>query len=139
MTSGEFRPPSSQETPSAEGRCCVAADGDHPSFDESAAHVAWRITTGSAARTTFAVDQNGGGRAIEAWPGIVFSVRANRAFLARVVRYPAGAADMRQFLNIHTGIPAVNNTHEFAQAVAPGAASSTPTTTQSCSRRPVRC
>jgi S-adenosyl methyltransferase len=46
-------------------------------------------------------------------------VRANRAFLARVVRYLAGEAGIRQFLDIGTGIPTANNTHEVAQAVAP--------------------
>ena len=66
------------------------------------------------------MDRAAGDRAIEAWPEIVFSVRANRAFLARVVRYLAGEAGIRQFLDIGTGIPAASNTHEVAQAVAPG-------------------
>jgi hypothetical protein len=43
-----------------------------------------------------------------------------RAFLARVVRYLAGDAGIRQFLDIGTGIPSSNNTHEVAQDVAPG-------------------
>lgn len=50
----------------------------------------------------------------------MFSVRANRAFLARVVRYLAGEAGIRQFPDTGTGIPTANNTHEVAQAVAPG-------------------
>ena len=57
---------------------------------------------------------------IHAYPGIVASVRANRAFLARVVRFLAAEAGIRQFLDIGTGIPAANNTHEVAQSVAPG-------------------
>jgi hypothetical protein len=56
---------------------------------------------------------------MEAYPGIVMSVRANRAFLARVVRFLAAEAGIRQFLDIGTGIPAANNTHEVAQSVAP--------------------
>jgi hypothetical protein len=56
---------------------------------------------------------------MEAYPGIVMSVRANRAFLARVVRFLAAEAGIRQFLDIGTGIPASNNTHEVAQSVAP--------------------
>src|SRR5580692_3515730 len=85
---------------------------------------AWRTspgctTTGSAARTTLPWTARPGNGAIEAWPEIVFSVRANRAFLARVVRYLAGEAGIRQFLDIGTGIPSSNNTHEVAQAVAP--------------------
>jgi hypothetical protein len=49
----------------------------------------------------------------------VSSVRANRAFLARTVRYLAGEAGIRQFLDIGTGIPTANNTHEVAQGIAP--------------------
>ena len=49
-----------------------------------------------------------------AYPGIVMSVRANRAFLARAVRFLAVEAGIRQFLDIGTGIPASNNTHEVA-------------------------
>jgi S-adenosyl methyltransferase len=39
------------------------------------------------------------------------------------VRYLAAEAGIRQFLDIGTGIPSANNTHEVAQAAAPGAAS----------------
>jgi len=49
----------------------------------------------------------------------VFSVRANRAFLARTVRFLAGERGIRQFLDIGTGIPTANNTHEVAQRAAP--------------------
>jgi len=52
-------------------------------------------------------------------PGAVFSSRANRAFLGRAVRYLAGQAGVRQFLDIGTGIPTAGITHEVAQAVAP--------------------
>ena len=45
--------------------------------------------------------------------------RANRAFLGRVVRFLAGEARIRQFLDIGTGIPAAGNTHQVAQEVAP--------------------
>jgi S-adenosyl methyltransferase len=48
-------------------------------------------------------------------------VRANRAFLARVVRYLAAECGVRQFLDIGTGLPVADNTHEVAQAVAPEA------------------
>jgi hypothetical protein len=55
----------------------------------------------------------------EAFPGVVDVARASRAFLTRVVRYLAGEAGIRQFLDIGTGIPTANNTHEVAQRVAP--------------------
>jgi S-adenosyl methyltransferase len=70
-------------------------------------------------KDNFAADRAAAEQAIAAWPDIVLSVRANRAFLARVVRYLAGEAGIRQFLDIGTGIPASNNTHEVAQSVAP--------------------
>ena len=53
-------------------------------------------------------------------PEVVASAWANRAFLARVVRFLADQCSIRQFLDIGTGLPAVNNTHEVAQRVAPG-------------------
>jgi hypothetical protein len=49
---------------------------------------------------------------------VVAGARANRAFLARVVRYLAGECGIRQFVDIGTGLPAPDNTHEVAQAVA---------------------
>ena len=57
-------------------------------------------------------------------PGLRFSVRANRAFLARVVRLLAGELAIRQFLDIgtgipNTGVPGLEMVHEIAQAVAP--------------------
>jgi hypothetical protein len=63
--------------------------------------------------------------AAEAWvktdPDAAFSARQNRAFLGRAVRYLAGEAEVRQFLDIGTGIPSAGNTHEVAQAIAPEA------------------
>jgi hypothetical protein len=48
-----------------------------------------------------------------------FNAKANRAFLGRAVRFLAGEAGIRQFLDIGTGIPTAANTHQVAQAVAP--------------------
>src|SRR6202007_2399379 len=53
------------------------------------------------------------------FPGIRSSAQANRAFLGRTVRYLAASEGIRQFLDIGTGLPAANNTHEVSQAVAP--------------------
>ena len=76
------------------------------------------MTTGWAARTISRL--TGCRRAGYRGPsGLVRDIRANRAFLARAVRFLAGEAGVRQFLDIGTGIPAADNTHEVAQAVAP--------------------
>ena len=63
-----------------------------------------------AARTLIAVEPNT--RAI---------IRANRAFLGRAVRFLAGQAGIRQFLDIGSGIPTQGNVHEVAQQADPGA------------------
>jgi len=52
-------------------------------------------------------------------PQVVAGARANRQFLARVVAFLAGTCGVRQFLDIGTGLPAPDNTHEVAQRVAP--------------------
>jgi SAM-dependent methyltransferase len=54
-------------------------------------------------------------------PQVVASARANRYFLARVVRFLAADCGIRQFLDIGTGMPAPENTHEVAQRAAPDA------------------
>ena len=70
-------------------------------------------------KDNFDVDREVGDQILEAFPAIVENARASRAFLVRAVRYLAGAAGIRQFLDIGTGLPTANNTHEVAQAVAP--------------------
>jgi SAM-dependent methyltransferase len=67
----------------------------------------------------FAVDRALGDAIAEALPSIRTQVRAQRAFLARAVRYLAREAGLRQFLDVGTGIPAAGNVHEVAQEVAP--------------------
>jgi hypothetical protein len=70
-------------------------------------------------KDNFPADRQVGEQVLEAFPAIVENARASRAFLARAVRYLAGEAGIRQFLDIGTGLPTANNTHEIAQAVAP--------------------
>ena len=89
-------------------------------IDTSVAHVARVYDYWLGGKDNFAADRVAGDQAIQAYPDIVYSVRANRAFLARTVRYLAGEAGIRQFLDIGTGIPTANNTHEVAQDVATG-------------------
>jgi hypothetical protein len=89
-------------------------------IDTSVAHSARVHDYWLGGKDNFVADRATGDAVIQAYPGIVASVRANRAFLARVVRFLAAEAGIRQFLDIGTGIPAANNTHEVAQSVAPG-------------------
>ncbi|MEV0613809.1 SAM-dependent methyltransferase [Nonomuraea sp. NPDC050404] len=56
---------------------------------------------------------------LAAVPELPVLARTNREFLGRAVRYMAGEVGIRQFLDIGTGIPTANNTHQVAQSVAP--------------------
>lgn len=67
----------------------------------------------------FEVDRAVGDQILAGQPQLAEHARQSRAFLVRAVRYLAGEAGVRQFLDLGSGLPAVNNTHEVAQAVAP--------------------
>ncbi len=88
-------------------------------FDTGVPHFARVYDYWLGGKDNFAADRAAGDQAIKVFPNIVLSARANRAFLARAVRFLAGEAGIRQFLDIGTGIPSGNNTHEVAQFVAP--------------------
>ncbi|HWG64782.1 MAG TPA: SAM-dependent methyltransferase [Streptosporangiaceae bacterium] len=88
-------------------------------FDTSVAHIARVQDYWLGGKDNYQADRIAGEEAIGAFPGIAASVRSTRAFLSRAVRYLAGEARIRQFLDLGTGIPAANNTHEVAQSVAP--------------------
>ncbi|MBL7255716.1 SAM-dependent methyltransferase [Paractinoplanes lichenicola] len=66
----------------------------------------------------FAVDRAVGDQIRAAFPDIVDNARASRAFLVRAVSFVAGQG-VRQFLDVGTGLPTADNTHEVAQRVAP--------------------
>jgi hypothetical protein len=70
-------------------------------------------------KDNYPVDRQVGDQILEAFPAIVENARASRAFLVRAVRFLAGEAGVRQFLDIGTGLPTADNTHQVAQAVAP--------------------
>ncbi|MCT9929604.1 SAM-dependent methyltransferase [Planotetraspora sp. A-T 1434] len=70
-------------------------------------------------KDNYLVDRQAADRYREIFPQIVDIARTDRAFLGRAVRYLAGEAGIRQFLDIGTGLPTMDNTHEVAQRVAP--------------------
>jgi hypothetical protein len=70
-------------------------------------------------KDNFEADRAAGDAMIGQYPDIVKGVRLNRAFLGRAVHYLAAEAGIRQFLDIGTGLPSANNTHEVAQRAAP--------------------
>jgi hypothetical protein len=87
-------------------------------FDPSVPHPARVYNYWLGGKDNFAADRNAAEQVIRLLPEIVAGMRANREFLARAVRYLAGQG-IRQFLDIGTGLPAPDNTHEVAQGVAP--------------------
>ena len=99
----------------------MADDAPPPKIDTTVAHIARVYDYWLGGKDHFAVDRAVGDKVLEIHPETVLSVRANRAFLARSVRYLAATEGIRQFLDIGTGLPSANNTHEVAQAVAPEA------------------
>jgi hypothetical protein len=92
---------------------------EHAAFDTSVAHQARIADYLLGGQDNFAADREAGEAMIAAYPTMVELMRANRAFLRRAVRFLAGEAGIRQFLDIGTGIPTAGNTHEVAQEMAP--------------------
>jgi O-methyltransferase involved in polyketide biosynthesis len=90
-----------------------------PLFDTTVPHPARVYGYWLGGKDHFPADRNAARTVMEVRPQVVASARANRAFLARVVRYLAAECGIRQFLDIGTGLPAPTNTHEVAQEVAP--------------------
>ena len=90
-------------------------------------------------KDNFTADRVAGQETIAAFPGIRLSAQANRAFLGRTVRYLAASEGIRQFLDIGTGLPAANNTHEVSQAAAPQSRVVYVDNDPLCSPTPARC
>ncbi|WP_329113810.1 SAM-dependent methyltransferase [Streptomyces sp. NBC_01465] len=69
-------------------------------------------------KDNYAVDREAGDQFVEIYPDIVPIARHSRAFLSRAVTHLAGEAGIRQFLDIGTGLPTLDNTHQVAQRAA---------------------
>ena len=90
-----------------------------PDYDTTVAHPARVYNYWLGGKDNFEVDREVGEQTKAAYPDIVRGVRAQRAFLEAAVRYLVTEAGVRQFLDIGTGLPVANNTHEVAQLLAP--------------------
>jgi hypothetical protein len=90
-----------------------------PGIDTTVPHSAriWNYWLGGS--DNYAVDRQAGEEFCEIFPGMADVARAVRHFLARAVRHLGGENGIRQFLDIGSGLPTVENTHEIAQRVAP--------------------
>jgi O-methyltransferase involved in polyketide biosynthesis len=96
-------------------------DHDQPKIDTTVPHSAriWNYWLGG--KDNFEVDRSAGEQIVALVPDLVISARADRAFLRRAVEHLAGEVGIRQFLDIGTGLPTADNTHEVAQRIAPEA------------------
>ncbi|MFG3255131.1 SAM-dependent methyltransferase [Streptomyces sp. NPDC048172] len=90
-----------------------------PGIDTSVPHSAriWNYLLGG--RDNYAVDRAAGDNVLAVFPGMVDITRHSRVFIGRVVRQLAEREGIRQFLDIGTGLPTHDNTHEIAQRVSP--------------------
>ena len=105
--------PVTQQTPGARG-----ATGA-PKIDTRVPNSArvWNYWLGG--RDHYEIDRVAGYHYSVVFPEIVDIARADRLFLGRAVRYLTGEAGVRQFLDVGTGLPTADNTHEIAQRVVP--------------------
>jgi hypothetical protein len=93
-------------------------EADPPPFDTTVPHSSRMYDYLLGGKDNFAADREAAEQLVAINPATRWAVRENRAFHGRAVRYLAGEAGIRQFLDIGTGIPAADNTHEVAQRVA---------------------
>jgi SAM-dependent methyltransferase len=91
------------------------ADG----LDTTTAHVARVYDYWLGGKDNFEADRSYGDELERRVPAIRIAARMNRLFLGRAVRHLCSEAGVRQFLDIGTGLPTANNTHQVAQAIAP--------------------
>ncbi|HEY0536618.1 MAG TPA: SAM-dependent methyltransferase [Actinoplanes sp.] len=96
----------------------TVTDGDNSALQPDVPHAAriWNYWMGG--QDNFAADRAAADAVAQVYPEIVLMARHSRQFLIRVVRYLATEAGIRQFLDIGTGLPTLQNTHEVARSVS---------------------
>jgi hypothetical protein len=97
----------------------VSSDSTSSRLDTSVPHPARRYNYWLGGKDNFAADRESGDAIAAAFPAIRTAVQENRGFLQRAVTFLTKEVGIRQFLDIGTGLPTANNTHEVAQAIAP--------------------
>ncbi|WBB61478.1 SAM-dependent methyltransferase [Streptomyces sp. WMMC500] len=102
----------------AEGQS-TPAEGALSKIDTTVPHSAriWNYWMGG--KDNYAVDRQAGDEYRQIAPNIETMARASRDYLIRTVTHVAGEAGIRQFLDIGTGLPTYDNTHQVAQRLAP--------------------
>ena len=90
-------------------------------LDTGVPHIARVYDYWLGGKDNYAVDREVAERIIATGNPVIANARANRAFLGRAVRHLAADEGIRQFLDLGTGLPSSDNTHEVAQRIAPQA------------------
>lgn len=93
-------------------------DGTAADLGQDRAHSARMYDYYLGGKTNYAVDREAGREVMKAFPAVETVARANRAYMHRAVEYMA-QREVRQFIDVGTGIPTAPNVHNVAQAVAP--------------------
>lgn len=88
-------------------------------IDVTKPHPARRYDYWLGGKDNFQADRDAGDAIANVFPHIRTAARENRAFMRRAVSHLVGAAGVRQFLDIGTGLPTANNVHNVAQGIAP--------------------
>jgi len=93
-------------------------DGQQAKMDTGVPHSArlWNYWLGG--KDNFASDRAAGDEIARRFPSIIDLAMADRAFLRRVVRHLVAEQGIRQILDIGTGLPTADNTHQVAQSIA---------------------
>jgi hypothetical protein len=109
------------DSPAAAGGSEAADSTAQTGIDTTVPHSAriWNYWLGG--KDNFAVDRAAGDAWTATFPGMRDIARASRGFLIRSIAYLADDAGIRQFLDVGTGLPTANNTHQVAQRIAPTA------------------
>jgi hypothetical protein len=109
------------DSPAVPGGPEAANDTAQSGIDTTVPHSAriWNYWLGG--KDNFAVDRAAGDAWETTFPGMRDIARASRSFLTRSIAYLADDAGIRQFLDVGTGLPTAENTHQVAQRVAPQA------------------
>jgi len=90
-------------------------------IDSTTAQPARRYNYWLGGKDNFAVDRASGEEILKTFPTARLAALENRRLLQRATRYLAAEAGIRQFLDVGTGLPTADNTHEVAQGIAPEA------------------
>jgi hypothetical protein len=94
-------------------------EGKLDAIDTTVAQPARRYNYWLGGKDNFAVDRESGDIIAKTFPTVRMAAIENRHFLQRATTYLAAEAGIRQFLDIGTGLPTADNTHEVAQSIAP--------------------